>query len=103
MENYSRVGGGETVEWSSEALQRNIGRFGEAVRELVDYKGSNQKIMLARSVCAACKELINSITVYEKSLYKQKHPFYFHKIHEWGEYSEVRSRFVRRMIANKIT
>ena len=62
----------------------------EPLRSLLEYTGSEERETSQRSIPEACRRVSECIELFEKSLYVQKHAYYFRRIREWHNYNEVR-------------
>ena len=84
------MGGGKGVGKASESLQEKVKAMSEPIRSLLEYKSSAERDTSYRSICYRCEELSECIRTFEKSLYGQKHAYYFRRVREWLDYNEVR-------------
>ena len=62
------------------------------LRSLLEYTGSEGRETSHRSVLDVCLSVSGCIETFEKSLYVQKHAYYFRKVREWHDYNKVRQR-----------
>ena len=62
----------------------------DPLRSLLEYTGSEGRETSRRSLLDVCLGVSECIELFEKSLYVQKHAYYFRRVREWHDYSEVR-------------
>ena len=84
------MGGGKGIEETSKSLQEKVTAMSEPLRSLLEYKGSEGRETSHRSIRGVCRDVSRSIQAFEKSLYVQKHAYYFRRVREWHDYNEVR-------------
>ena len=59
------------------------------MKSLLGYKGSKERDAMYCSVRDTCRNISESIRAFEKSLYVQRHAYYFRRVREWYDFSEV--------------
>ena len=64
----------------------------EPLRPLLEYTSSKERETSQCSIFEACRGISECIELFEKSLYVQKHAYYFRKVREWHDYNKVRQR-----------
>ena len=84
------MGGGRGIEGTSRSLQVKVTAMNEPLRSLLEYTGSEERETSQHSILVACRGISECIELFEKSLYVQKHAYYFRRIREWHGYNEVR-------------
>ena len=84
------MGGGKGIEGTSRSLQEKVTAMNEPLRSLLEYTGSEERETSHRSILGVCRDVSRSIQAFEKSLYVQKHAYYFRRVREWYVYNEVR-------------
>ena len=84
------MGSGKGIESTSESLQEKVKAMNKPIRELLYHENPDTRHASYRSICESCKELSRCIEAFEKSLYVQKHAYYFRRVREWHDYNEVR-------------
>ena len=84
------MGGGKGIEGTSRSLQEKVTAMNEPLRSLLEYTGSRERETSQRSISDACRGVSECIETFEKSLYVQKHAYYFRRVREWHDYNEVR-------------
>ena len=62
----------------------------EPLRSLLEYTGSEERETAQHAILEACGGVSECIELFEKSLYVQKHAYYFRRVQEWYDYNEVR-------------
>ena len=62
----------------------------ELLRSLLEYMSPEERKTSYRSILDACRGVSRCIELFEKSLYAQKHAYYFRRVREWHDYNEVR-------------
>ena len=62
------------------------------LRSLLEYTGSKGRETSHRSILDVCLGVSGCIEAFEKSLYVQKHAYYFRRVREWHDYNKVRQR-----------
>ena len=62
----------------------------EPLKSLLEYTGSEERETSQRSILEACRGVSECIELFEKSLYVQKHAYYFRRVRERYDYNEVR-------------
>ena len=87
---YRLVGGGRGVEGTSEFLREKVKTMNEPLRSLLEYTDPEERETSQRSIFDAARDVLACIEIFEKSLYVQKHAYYFRKVREWHDYNEVR-------------
>ena len=86
------MGGGKGIEETSKRLQEKVTAMNRSIWSLLEYTGSEGREASHRSILDACRGVSECIKVFEKSLYGQKHAYYFRWVREWHDYNEVRQR-----------
>ena len=84
------MGGGKGIEGTSRRLQEKVTAMNEPLRSLLEYTGSEERETSHRSILGVCRDISECIETFEKSLYVQKHAYYFRRVREWHDYNEVR-------------
>ena len=84
------MGGGKGIEGTSRSLQEKVTAMNEPLRSLLEYSGSEERETSHRSILGVCRDISECIETFEKSLYVQKHAYYFRRVREWHDYNEVR-------------
>ena len=74
----------------SRSLQEKVTAMNEPLRSLLEYTGSEERETSHRSILDVCLGVSGCIRTFEKSLYVQKHAYYFRRVREWYVYNEVR-------------
>ena len=90
MKHYESVGGGKGIEETSKSLQEKVTAMNEPIRSLLEHTGSEGRDASYRSVLGVCRNISGRIEMFEKSLYTQKHAYYFRRVREWHDYNAVR-------------
>ena len=78
------------IESTSKCLQEKVTAMDEPIRALLYHVNPENRGSSYLSICDSCKELSGCIEAFEKSLYGQKHAYYFRRVREWHDYNEVR-------------
>ena len=89
--HFNWVGGGEEVKKVSQKLQKTIEAINDPIKAFI---GHNKEYVYAwkallGSVCRVYADLAVDIVDFEKSLYKEKHAFYFRRVREWDDCNKV--------------
>ena len=84
------MGGGKGIEGTSRRLQEKVTAMNEPLRSLLEYTGSQERERSHRSILGVRRDISECIETFEKSLYVQKHAYYFRRFREWHGYNEVR-------------
>ena len=84
------MGGGRWIEGTSRRLQERVTAMNEPLKSLLEYTGSEERETSHRSILGVCRDISECIETFEKSLYVQKHAYYFRRAREWHDYNEVR-------------
>ena len=72
-----------------QTLREKVKGINDPIRALVEYSKGYEWEDLVKSVHRVYKELAIVIGDFRKSLYKQKHAFYFRRVREWDDYNKV--------------
>ena len=73
-----------------QTLREKVKGINDPIRALVEYSKGYEWEDLVKSVHRVYEELAVAIYAFRKSLYQQKHAFYFRRLHEWDEHNKVR-------------
>ena len=93
------MGSGKDIESTTNSLQEKLTAMDDPIRALLYYEHPESRGSSYRSICDSCKELSGSIKAFEKSLYGQKHAYYFRRVRDWHAYNEVRQRTQWQLVA----
>ena len=77
---------------ASQKLQKTIEGINDPIKAVIGHKEGYVYAWedSLGSVCRVYEELAVDIVDFEKSLYKEKHAFYFRRVREWDDCNKVR-------------